>query len=161
MDKKLLKALNEQIKNEFYSEKIYLSMAAFFGLMELKGFSHWLKKQALEEHSHALKIYDFVLERDQEIELLAIEAGPKNWSSPMQVFETALAHEQKVTKMIDKLYELALSEKDYATKVFLEWFVSEQVEEEATAREILGKIKMANDSKQGLLLLDMEMEKRK
>lgn len=158
--KKILDALNEQMKNEFYSHNVYLSMAAYFELLELKGFGHWLRLQAKEEQMHALKIFDFILDRDKEPKILPIEAPLSDWKSPVHVFEQALLHEEKVTKMINGLYELALSEKDHATRIFLEWFVKEQVEEEATARETLAKVKMAQEPKEGLLLLDIEFAKR-
>ncbi len=161
LSKKVLDALNEQMKNEFFSEMVYLSMAAHFDLQELKGIGQWMRLQATEEHSHGMKIFEFVLERDSQPELLSIAKPHPDFKSPVQVFEEALSHEQIVTKMINDLYELAQSEKDHATRIFLEWFVNEQVEEESTARTNLGKIKLAKDSKDGLLILDAQFAKRK
>ncbi len=161
MNEKMVSALNNQIKNEFYSHNVYLSMAGYFEGLELKGFAAWFRAQAKEELEHGMKIFNFLIERNIDPKILAIDAPAHEWNSPTQVFQEALRHEEKVTKMINELYELSMNEKDYASKIFLGWFVTEQVEEEANAREILAKVEMAEKSKETLLLLDLELAKRK
>lgn len=158
---KMQDALNKQINAELYSAYIYLSMAAYAEENNLKGMGHWLKIQAKEETGHAMKLFGFVNERGGRVTLAAIEAPPTKWDSPLKMFEEVLAHEKKVTALIDALVDTAVSEKDKATQVFLNWFVDEQVEEEANATEIVEKLKMIKDSTQGLLLLDAELGKRK
>ena len=153
-------ALNQQVNAELYSAYLYLSMSAYFSEVNLNGFSHWMRLQAQEELSHALKIYDYVNDRGGRPFLDTIEAPPKSWDSPTQVFENVLNHEQKVTAMINNLVDQAVQEKDHATNNFLQWFVSEQVEEESSANEVLQKVKMTGNDGGGLFMLDQEMGKR-
>ncbi len=153
-------AMNEQIKNELYSAYLYLAMSAYFESENLPGFAHWMRLQAEEEQTHALKFFDFINERGGRVALGAIEEPPADFASPLNVFEETLSHEQKVTGMIHDLYALALEEKDYASQVFLHWFVDEQVEEEAHATEILEQLKMVGDRAQGLLMLDRGLGER-
>ncbi|MBI4044370.1 MAG: ferritin [Candidatus Diapherotrites archaeon] len=160
VDQKIADALNEQIGHEFYSQHLYLAMAAYFDLMELKGFGHWMRIQAAEEAGHAMKVFEFLLDLDAEVRLNGVKPVPAKWKDTVHVFEDALAHEQKVTEFINGIYELALKE-SHAAAVFLQWFVTEQVEEEATARELLHKAMIAQESKAGLLFLDSELAKRK
>jgi len=151
-------ALNKQINAELYSSYLYLSMAAYFESVDLAGCANWMRAQTQEEIFHAMKMYDFLNERGGRVKLTAIEAPPTEWESPLAVFEHAYKHEQLVTSLINDLMELAISEKDHATQIFLQWFVSEQVEEEASANEVVQKLKLAGDS--GLFMVDRELGQR-
>ncbi|GAB4469491.1 MAG: ferritin [Anaerolineales bacterium] len=153
-------AMNEQIKNELYSAYLYLSMAAHFESKTLGGFANWLRLQAQEELNHAMKFYNFILERGGEVTLKAIDQPPSSWKSNLEAFEQVLQHEQKVTKNITDLYELALKEKDYPSQVMLQWFIEEQVEEEKNATEIIEKLKMIEAHGTAVLMLDHELGKR-
>jgi len=161
MNKKIEKILNQQINNEYFSSYLYLSMAAFFDSMNLNGFSNWMKKQAQEELAHTMKIFDFLAQRGARVILSSISSPQIKWNSPLNAFESALAHEKKVTKQIHSIYELSKKEKDHATEILMQWFVSEQVEEEDSAGKIVEKLKMIKDSKSGLLVLDKELSARK
>lgn len=153
-------AMNEQIKNEFFSAYQYLSMAAYCEGENLPGFAHWMRTQAQEEKDHAMKFYDFILERDGRVELRAIDQPRVEFGSPLEVFEGALEHERKVTAMIHDLYALAMEEKDYASQTFLQWFVTEQVEEEKNAGDVVETLRMVGGSKEALFLLDRELGQR-
>lgn len=153
-------AMNEQIKNELFSAYLYLSMAAHFESKTLSGFANWLRIQAQEELGHAMKFYNFILERGGTVTLKAIDQPPSSWNSNLEAFEQVLAHEQKVTKNIHDLYELALKEKDYPSQVMLQWFIEEQVEEEKNATEIIEKLKMIEAHGTAVLMLDHELAKR-
>jgi ferritin len=153
-------ALNDQIRKEFYSSYLYLSMAAQFESMNLKGFAHWMQVQANEETKHGMKIYGHVVERGGKVILQPIDAPPSNWKSAKEMFTAAYQHEQKVTESINKIVELARTKKDNATEVFLQWFVNEQVEEEATANEIAQKLQLIGDNAPALVMLDGELHKR-
>lgn len=153
-------AMNEQIKNELYSAYLYLSMAAHFESKTLNGFANWLRIQAKEELGHAMKFFDFILERGGTVSLKAIDQPPSSWNSNLEAFEQVLAHEQKVTKNINDLYELALKEKDYPSQVMLQWFIEEQVEEEKNATEIIEKLKLIEAHGTAVLMLDHELGKR-
>ena len=157
---KLENAINEQINSEFYSAHLYLSMAAYCDTLSLGGFAHWLKLQYSEELSHALKLFEFVTDRGGRVALQAIEQPPVEFESVISVMEQALEHEQKVTAMIDGLYELALEERDYSAHVLLEWFVDEQVEEEKSVTEIIDHLKMVGNDGTGILLLDSRLAAR-
>ena len=156
----LTAALNDQLKQELYSSYLYLSMSAFCDDQSLTGFAHWLRLQADEEREHAMKFFDFIQDRDGKAVLQAIPQPPRDFGTPIQLFEQVLAHEQEVTTLIEQLYRKAIAEQDHATQVFLQWFVSEQVEEEKTATELLDTLKMAGDSKVALLMLDRELGAR-
>jgi ferritin len=160
IDKKLEDALNNQVNAELYSAYIYLAMAAYFEGINLGGFSKWMRVQAQEEVGHAMKIFDFVFERDGQVELAAIEKPALEWKSPLDAFQAAYNHEQKVTGMIHDLVELARSNKDYATENFLGWFVEEQVEEESSALEIVNNLKLIKDSPNGMFMLDARLGQR-
>lgn len=151
-------AINSQIQKETYSAYLYLAMAADCEAKNLKGFSNWLRVQYEEELSHAMKLFDYLSERGGQVSLREIQAPPAEFGTPLQLFEKVLAHEQYVTASINELYEIALANKDYATQVFLQWFITEQVEEEASASEVLEKIRMAGD--RALIYLDKELGKR-
>ena len=153
-------AMNQQVNAELYSAYLYLSMAANFEEGNLRGMAHWMQVQAKEEASHALKFFKYIADRGGRVTLTAIAAPPAKWDSAQAVFEQVYAHECEVTSLINKLAELAGAEKDYASGVFLQWFVNEQVEEEAHASEILHQIKTMGDSKQGLFMLDRHLAQR-
>lgn len=154
------KALNDQINAEMYSAYLYLSMSAYFQSKSLTGFANWMRVQAQEEMAHAMKMYDFVNERGGRVTLGSIDAPPHEWDSPLNAFEGVYEHEQKVTGLINDLVELALEEHDHATNIFLQWFVSEQVEEEDSANEVIQKIKLMGDAQGGLFMLDRELGQR-
>jgi ferritin len=153
-------AMNHQINAEIYSSYLYLSMAADFEEKSLRGMAHWMQIQAKEEWGHAMKFFKYIVDRGGRVTLTAIAAPPSQWGSPHAVFDEVYRHETQVTSLIDKLVELAAAEKDYASGVFLQWFVNEQVEEEANATEILHQLKMVGDSKQGLYMLDRHLAQR-
>ena len=158
--KKMQTALNKQINEELFSSYLYLSMAADFEARNLTGAAKWMKMQADEELEHAMKFFHFVLERGGEVDLLAIAKPQKSWKSPLTAFQDAEKHEQHITKFINDLYEMATKEKDYATQSMLKWFVDEQVEEEASVGEIVARLEMIADSKNGLFMMDRELGKR-
>ncbi|MBD3261860.1 MAG: ferritin [Candidatus Altiarchaeales archaeon] len=160
ISKNMEKQLNEQINAEMYSSYLYLSMSAYFEEESLSGFASWMKTQAQEELLHAMKIYDFVLERGGRVTLEAIEKPPAKWSSPFEVFEQAFEHEKKVTNMIYGLVEAARDEKDWAADSMLKWFVDEQVEEEASAEEVVEKIRMTKDAPHALYMINKELGAR-
>ena len=135
-------------------------MAAYFESLNLRGFAHWMRIQAKEEMEHAMKFFEYLIERQGKVVLEAIEAPPPKWKSPANVFEESYNHERKVTESIHKIVELAESEKDHATGVFLQWFVQEQVEEEASANEILQKLNIIGNEPSALFVLDSELGKR-
>lgn len=153
-------SLNTHINKELYSSYLYFSMAAYCSSISLPGFEHWMKVQAQEELTHAIKFYDFINQRDGRISLSEIEQPPFEWKSPLDVFNEVYQHEIKVTHAINDLVALARKENDFASENFLQWFVAEQVEEEATVSNILEQLKMIGDSKQALLLLDTTLVKR-
>jgi ferritin len=158
---KIEKSLNDQLMEEYASSHLYLSMAAYFKAINLDGFSHWMQKQAGEEMGHAMKFYGYIFEQQGKVTLGGIEKPQTEWASPLAAFEAAYHHEQKITGLINNLTNLAIGEKDHATNIFLHWFVTEQVEEEANAIEIIQKLKMIGDSKQGLMMLNHELGQRK
>ncbi len=160
LNKKLQDAINEQIKNELYSGYLYLAMSAYFEASNLPGFASWMRLQAAEEQEHALKFFDFVNERGGRVELQAIDQPPLEFESPLAVFEATLEHEKKVTGLIHGLYELALTEKDYPAQVMLQWFIDEQVEEEANATQIVETLKMVGQKGQALVMLDGRLGQR-
>jgi ferritin len=160
LSKKMITALNEQVNKEMYSAFLYMSMSAHSESQGLKGFSNWFMVQYREEMSHAMKLYHYIQEQGAQVSLKAIAEPPSDFTSPLDMFEKTLAHEQFVTKCIHDLYELALSEKDHATEIFLQWFVTEQVEEEANDHEIIDKLKMVGNSPQGLFMIDKELAAR-
>jgi ferritin len=160
LSKPVQDAMNEQIKNELFSAYQYLSMAAYCEAANLPGFARWMRAQSQEELQHAIKFYDFVLERNGRVSLRAIDAPLGEFGSPLEVFERALEHEQKVTAMINDLYGLAVRENDYASQTFLQWFVTEQVEEEKNTGDVVETLKMIGDKSEALFLLDRELGQR-
>jgi len=153
----MLKALNEQIRDELYSEYFYLSMSAWCESNDLPGMAAFLKLKSEEERAHAMKIYDYVHDRDGKIVLLAIDQPQSEFKSYQDIFEQQLEHEKKVTALIHNLYTLALDEKDYATQVMLQWFIEEQVEEEKEAMDIIQQCKKIGDNESALFLLDQKL----
>ncbi len=153
-------AINEQIKHEFYSSYLYLSMAGSFEVANLPGFAHWMRRQSEEEREHAMKLFEFLLDRGERVELQAIDQPPAAFRSPLDTFEQALQHEKEITSRIGALYDLSVEEKDHAAQVMLNWFVSEQVEEEKSATEIVERLKMAGEDSAALLLMDGELRQR-
>ena len=155
--KKLEKALNEQIREEYFSSYLYLSMAAWFESQQLQGMAKWMRKQAAEEMEHALKFFDQVLERGGTVKLQALEAPQQKWASPAAAFSAALDHERHITGCINKLVDLAIAENDHAGVEFLNWFVKEQVEEEATVEPIAHRLKACEGSPGPLYQLDHQL----
>ncbi|RCK75304.1 MAG: Ferritin-like protein 2 [Candidatus Ozemobacter sibiricus] len=160
LSKTMAKAISQQITKEFYSGYLYLSMASFFESETLPGFAHWMRIQAQEESCHALIFFNYLSEQGHQAELGAIEAPPREFSSPLDVFKKTLEHEKQVTKSIYGLMEIAVGEKDFATQRFLDWFINEQVEEEATAHTLVGKLERIKNSSEGLFMLDNELQTR-
>jgi len=160
LSEKIGEALNAQINAELYSAYLYLSMSACFSSINLPGFASWMKVQAQEEMLHASMFYDYVNERGGRVRLKEIAAPPNEFDSPLAIFEATLGHERKVTGLINDLVNIAIEEKDHAAQVFLQWFVSEQVEEESTADGILQKLKLIGDDKSGLFMMDQELGRR-
>ncbi|RLB01275.1 MAG: ferritin [Deltaproteobacteria bacterium] len=158
--KSIEKALNEQINAELYSSYLYLSMSSYFHSVNLPGFANWMRTQALEELVHADKLYNFVIERGGRVILASIDAPPKEWNAPLDAFEGVYKHEQKVTSLINNLVDLAIKENDHATNIFLQWFVTEQVEEEASADEVVQKLKLTGGQGNSLFMLDKELSQR-
>ena len=153
-------AINEQIKNELYSAHLYLSMSAHFEEQNLPGFATWLRVQFQEEQGHALKFYDYLHERGGVVELQAIPQPPAEWGTHLDIFNQVLEHEQKVTALIYQLYELAVKENDYASQIMLQWFITEQVEEEKNATQIIENLKLIEARGTAVLMLDHDLGKR-
>lgn len=160
MNQNMQKALNEQINAELYSAYLYLAMAGWCESRDLTGMANWMKVQAQEEIFHASRLFDYINDRDGQVVLTAIEGPPSQWESPQAAFEHVLAHEKEVTGRINRLVELAAREGDHTTHTFLQWFVNEQIEEEATARKIIGQLRLIGDQGSGLYLLDKELATR-
>ena len=157
ISKKMTDALNLQINKELYSAYLYLAMSAHAQDIGLKGFANWFFIQVQEEMSHAQKIYNYVFEQNQKVVLDEIKKPPADFASPLDMFQKTLEHEQFVTKSINELVALAKEENDYATEIFLQWFVTEQIEEEGNDNEIIDKLKYIGDNGNGLLMLDKEL----
>jgi len=158
--KKMQEALNYQLNRELYSSYLYLSMSAYFQSINMEGFAHWMRVQTREELAHAMKFYDYLVQRRGRVTLSSIEDPPLEWGSPLEAFEHVYEHEQKVTGLINDLVDLAISEEDHATNNFLQWFVTEQVEEEESASEVVEKLKLVDDAAGGLFMLDNELGQR-
>jgi ferritin len=153
-------ALNQQIKDELYSSYLYLSMSAHCETINLPGFAHWMRLQSEEELSHAMKLFDYVNDRGGRVVLQGIDQPPAEFNAPLDIFQQVLEHEQKVTGLIHQLYALALKENDYPTQVELQWFITEQVEEEKSAGEIVEQLKVIGDHSTALLMLDRQLGAR-
>ncbi|MDD5455818.1 MAG: ferritin [Candidatus Margulisbacteria bacterium] len=160
IDKKIQKAINEQINAEMYSAYLYLSMAAYFDHNNLKGFSSWMRVQAMEELTHAKRFYAFLVDRGGRVKLAAIDTPPAEWNNPLDVFTEAAKHEQKVTKLINGLVDMAIELHDHAANTFLQWFVNEQVEEEASVEEVIQSLKLVDNQASGWFLIDKDLAAR-
>jgi ferritin len=161
LSKAMQDAINEQIKNELYSANLYLAMSNHFEEKTLRGFASWMKVQFEEEQGHAFKFVEYIHDRNGQVVLKAIDQPPSSFGTNLEVFQQVLEHEKKVTGMIYKLYELALKENDYATQLMLQWFITEQVEEEKSASEVIALLQMIDARDTAVLLLDHDLGKRK
>lgn len=160
LSEQIHKAINGQINAELYSAYLYQSMMAHFDALGLSGFGTWMRIQSMEETLHAYKFYDYVIERGGKVTLTAIDGPETEWESPLAAFQQVLEHEQKVTGLINALMDIALDTRDHASSSFLQWFIDEQVEEEAAAEQIVNKLKLIGDNPQALLMLDTELGAR-
>ncbi len=160
MNEKIEKAFNEQITAELYSSYLYLAMAGYFETINLQGAANWMRCQAQEEITHAMKFFTFINDRSGVVTLAAIDGPPNKWDSPLAAFRDAYDHEQKITSMIDHLVDISLSERDHAANQFLQWFVKEQVEEEASVDAVVQQLKLAGDQGSGLFMIDRELATR-
>ncbi len=160
LSEKMLKELNDQMNAELGSAYLYLAMAAYFEDLNFKGFAHWMKLQAEEEFEHTMKFYHYIFERNGRAVFDALEKPQEKWDSPLAAFEAAYEHEKYITGRIHNLVRLATEENDYATISFLNWFVDEQVEEEASALEIVQMLKQLQDHPTGLFMLDARLAQR-
>jgi len=160
MNAKIEAALSEQINREFYSSYLYLAMAGWADAQHRSGFAHWFSTQATEEYGHAMKLIKFVRDRGGNVHLKAIAEPPQTYKGLIDIFELTLAHEQKVTQHVHDLYEFALKQKDYPTQIELQWFITEQVEEEKNATDILAQLQLSKETPQALMSLDRMMAMR-
>ena len=160
LSERMTEALNEQVNKEIYSAYLYLSMSAYSTFIGMKGFANWFMVQYQEEMVHAMKIYDYINDQGGQVKLLAVEQPPTEFGSPLEMFEKTLEHEKFVTKCINDLVDLAIKEKDHASNIFLQWFVTEQIEEEANDNEIISKLKLVGKDGKGLFMIDKELAAR-
>lgn len=160
LSKKMENALNKQINQEMFSAYMYLSMSAYFAEKNLDGFSHWMRLQFQEELGHAGKIFDYLIERDGKVSLGAIDAPQKSWRGTLAACEAAYKAEVQNTKQINTIMDLAFKEGDHATRVTLQWFVEEQIEEEASALRLIEQLKLAGNDPGALMLIDRELAGR-
>ncbi|MDY6964661.1 MAG: ferritin [Halobacteriota archaeon] len=157
---KMVEALNTQMNRELYSAYLYMSMSAHSTYIGLKGFANWFMVQYQEEMTHAMKFYDYINNQGGRVKLAEIAEPPTEFESPLDMFEKTLKHEQFVTKCINELVDLAIEEKDHATNIFLQWYVTEQIEEEGNDNDIISKLELIGDDGNGLLTLDKELMAR-
>ncbi|MEE9296708.1 MAG: ferritin [Phycisphaerae bacterium] len=157
LDAKIQGAFNKHLNAEFFSSYLYLSMSAYFESQSLRGMAKWMRMQAREENVHAMKFFNFIIERKGTIALTQIDAPPLEWSSPAAAVQAAYEHECEITGLINDLVNLAVSAKDHATNAFLQWFVTEQVEEESSVQEIVERLRLVGDSGPALLMVDREL----
>ncbi len=157
LSKGMLTILNEQIKNELYSEYFYLSMSTYCESIDFPGMANFMQVKSQEERSHGMKIYDYIHDRDGRVTLLAIPQPPSIFKSIVDMFTQVLKHEEEITKSIYNIYELATKENDYATQVEMQWFIKEQVEEEKQARDIIQQLKLIGDNESALYMFDKEL----
>jgi ferritin len=156
----ITKALNDQITNELNSGYTYLAMSAHFATRNLNGFAHWFRVQYEEERGHALRIFDHMLERGGEVSLSLVTQPARSWNSALSAFTEARDEERRIAQSIDGLMDLAAGEKDHATRILLDWFVTEQVEEERITTEIVDQLQMVGDSRIGLFMIDERLKNR-
>ena len=160
IDSKLQDAINQHINAEIYSSYLYLSMSTFCESVDLPGFAHWMRVQSQEEYTHAMKLVTYLEDRDSRVILLPVDQPPVEFDSVEDIMRQTLAHEQHVSGLINDLYGVAVGANDYASQIMLQWFVSEQVEEEKTARDVIAALEMVKGRSDALLLLDREMGAR-
>ena len=160
MDSTVQDRINEQIKHELDSAYIYLAMTAHFEAENLPGFAHWMRLQAREEVGHAMRLFDYVNDRGGRVTLRALDEPASRFDAPISVFRAALEHERHITGLIHELYQLAVEKRDFATQAQLQWFITEQVEEEKSASTIVEQLEMAGDSRAALLYLDRQLGAR-
>jgi ferritin len=160
LSKTMEDSLNEQINREMYSAYLYMSMSAYATHEGLKGFANWFMVQYHEEMLHAMKLYEFVLHRGGSVTLKAIAQPAATFASPLDMFEKTLDHEHFITASINERMDLAIAERDHATQIFLQWYVTEQVEEEGNDQEIIAQLKLIGANTQGLMLLDKDLAAR-
>ena len=153
-------ALNDQLNKEAYSAYLYFSMSAWLGSRSLSGFSHWMYNQGLEELTHVQRFFDYIQQRGGTVQLARIDGPPVAWDSPVILFEETLAHEEMVTESVNHLVRVAREAMDHATEIFLQWFVTEQVEEEESVGLVLSRLKMAEGNPSAIMMLDAEMGRR-
>ncbi|MBW6514548.1 MAG: ferritin [Candidatus Syntrophosphaera sp.] len=160
ISKKLEKAINEQINKELFSEYLYTSMQAWFAGQNMDGMANWMLAQSQEEHFHAMKFFNYLIERGGKVKLLAIDKPETEFGTPLKAFASALEHEQIITKSINELMDLAIKENDHASRSFLQWYVDEQVEEESNVDNVVQKLKMIGNDMNGIFMLDRELGTR-
>ncbi len=160
MSQTLHDAMNDQIRHELYSAYLYLSMAAYFEAMNLPGFAHWMRVQAREEVSHAMKFFDHLCDRGERVILQAIEQPPVDFASPQEAFARALEHERRVTGLIRNLYQIAVRENELSSLPLLHWFLEEQIEEEKSVEQILAALRRIGEDGTGLVVMDRELARR-
>lgn len=160
LTKRVQGAMNDQLQKELQSAYVYLGMSAYCEDQSLPGFASWLRRQFDEEQQHAFKFYNFIIDRGARVELKQLDAPPTSYASPLAVFETALEHERAVTKAINELYDLVAKEKDFASQAWLDWFATEQVEEEKTVGQIVDDLQRVGASDSGLFFLDKDLAGR-
>lgn len=157
---KVEKIIIDQVNKELYSAYFYLGMSAYFSNIGLLGFANWMRIQTQEEQAHGMLMYDYLINRGVNITLATIDAPPSDWENPLQVMEAVLKHEEYVTSLINEIISVAEEAKDRATMSYFNWFVDEQVEEEANAQDIISKLKLIGDDKSALYLLDKDLAAR-
>jgi ferritin len=160
LNERMVEALNTQLNKEIYSAYLYLSMSAYSSFIGLKGFANWFMVQYQEEMVHAMKIYNYVDSQGGQVKLMAVEQPATEFESALEMFEKTLEHEKFITKSINDLVNLAIEEKDHATNIFLQWFVTEQIEEEGNDNDIISKLKLVGDKGNGLFMIDRELASR-
>jgi ferritin len=161
IEKKLFQLFEEQIKNELESSYKYLGMSAYFETTPFKGFAKWMRSQALEEIEHAMKLFDYVNDRGNSIALLPILSMPTQYESPLAAFREALSHERLVTRLINEMYRVAVEVHDYGAQILLQWYITEQVEEEKQVQDLIDQLDIANNHPSSLLAVDRTAGKRK
>lgn len=160
LSEKMIEAINQQFNREMYSAYLYMAMSAHSNELGLKGFANWFMVQYHEEMAHAMKMYEYLQRQGAAVRLTTISEPPAAFSSPLDMFEKTLKHERSVTQWINELMDLAIAEKDHATRIFLQWYVSEQVEEEDNDNEMIAQLKLIGDNAHGLLMMDRELAQR-
>ncbi len=160
ISKEMVQALNKQLNNEIYSAYLYLSMSSFTTFIGLKGAANWFMVQYQEEMTHAMKFYDYINSQGEHAQLDAIAAPPAEFGTLLSMFEQTLKHEQFITRCINDLMDQAVKEKDHATQIFLQWFVTEQIEEEGNDNDIIAKLRLVGDSAHGLMMVDRDLAAR-